>query len=266
MGYLTVSEGYRLGGSNAITVCPDPLPDNVQNVCAQPDEARFKPDTTVNYEIGVHSQFSDSLLLNGAVYYIDWSDVQIGSVTVNGGIPITANGSAAESTGIELSSQYYITPALSISAGYAWTDAKLTEDAPGLVGGADAYSGDRLPGTPEHQGYLAAHYELPLNDGSQLDFDWSMSAQSDVLTKVGERDFGESMSGFTLHNVSTSWFKDAWMVSLYADNVFDEYAQTGVRADKSFIGDVGDFQLRRYYHNMVRPRQVGLRFTYNFDG
>ncbi len=32
------------------------------------------------------------------------------------------------------------------------------------------------------------------------------------------------------------------MVTLYADNVFDEYAQTGVRADTSYIGEVGLFQ------------------------
>ena len=92
-----------------------------------------------------------------------------------------------------------------------------------------------------------------------------MSAQSDVITKVGERAFGESMAGFALHNVSTSWINDAWRVSLYADNVFDKYAQTGVRTDTSFIGESGDFTLRRYYHNMVRPRQVGLRFVYNFE-
>ncbi|HEY6131575.1 MAG TPA: TonB-dependent receptor, partial [Halioglobus sp.] len=266
MTYLTISEGYRLGGTNAIPACEVPLNPG-QNVCALPNELSFQPDTTTNYEIGVHSQFSDSLLLNGAVYYVDWDDVQLETRTQNGEAIILTNGGKAESTGLELSSQYFILPNFSISAAYAWTKAELTQDVPDLFDTDNgAFSGDRLPGTPEHQGYLAAHYDLPLNDGSQLDFDWSMSAQSDVLTKVGERDFGESMSGFALHNVSSSWFKDEWMVTLYADNVFDEYAQTGVRSDTSFIGSVGDFELRRYYHNMVRPRQVGLRFTYNFDG
>ncbi len=266
MAYATISEGYRLGGFNSAPPCVIPL-DPFQNVCALPDEESFKPDTTTNYEIGVHSQFGDSLIVNGAVYFIEWDDVQLGSVTTNGDIPITANGGSAESTGFEVSSQYYITPVLSVSGAYAYTNAELTQDAPDLFAPDNgAFSGDRLPGSPENQLYLAAHYEMPLNDSSQLDFDWSMSYQSDVLTKVGERDFGESMSGFSLHNVSTSWFKDAWMVSLYADNVFDEYAQTGVRADTSFIGDVGLFQSRRYYENMVRPRQVGLRFTYSFDG
>ncbi len=129
-----------------------------------------------------------------------------------------------------------------------------------------AYDGDRLPGTPENQLYLATHYEMPLSDGSQLAFDWSMSAQSNIITKAGKRDYGESLPSFALNNLSTTWFKDAWAVSLYADNVFDIYAETGVRTDRSYIREVGDFELRRYYQNMVRPRQVGLKFTYSFDG
>jgi outer membrane receptor protein involved in Fe transport len=265
MAYLTISEGYRLGGLNGVPACVQPL-DPGQNVCALPDEQGYKPDKTTNYEIGVHSQFDDALQVNGAVYYIDWDDVQLSAITQNGDIPIITNGDGAESYGLEISSQYYITTNFSVSASYAWTNAQLTQDAPNLFApGIDAYSGDRLPGTPEHQGYLAAHYEMPLQDGSELAFDWSMSAQSDVLTKVGERDFGESMSGFAINNVSATWFKDAWMVSLYADNVFDEFAQTGVRTDRSFIGEAGLFTLRRYYQNMIRPRQVGLKFTYSFD-
>jgi iron complex outermembrane receptor protein len=266
LAYLTVSEGYRIGGLNSVPECPDPLPSNVQNVCALPNEILIKPDKTTNYEIGMHSQFGDSLLLNGSIFYIDWDDIQLDTVTANGGLQITTNGTAAESSGIELSSQYYIQQNLWVSATYAYTNAELSKDSPGLVDGVDAFNGDRLPGTPENQAYLAAHYEMSLNDGSQLDFDWSMSYQSNVLTKVGERDFGEKMSGFSLHNVSTTWFKDEWRVSLYADNVFDEFAQTGVRTDRSFIGESGLFQMRRYYQNMARPRQVGLRVIYSFDG
>jgi outer membrane receptor protein involved in Fe transport len=110
------------------------------------------------------------------------------------------------------------------------------------------------------------NYGLPLSGGSDLEFDWSMTFTSDVITKVGERDNGEELSSFALHNVSATWLKDAFRVSLYADNVFDKYAETGVRVDDSFIRQVEGFDLRRYYHNVVRPRQVGLRFTYNFDG
>ncbi|MCR9105269.1 MAG: TonB-dependent receptor [Gammaproteobacteria bacterium] len=264
MAYFTVSEGYRLGGLNSVPECP-PNPDpNEQNVCALPDEVLIKSDTTTNYEFGMRTQFNDNLLINGSVYFIDWEDVQVASVTANGDIPITSNGGSAESYGVELASRYYITPELSIAATYAYNKAELTEDAPGLVDGEDAFDGDRLPGSPEHQYFLSANYSMPMDNGASLDFDWSMTGQSDVITKVGERANGESLDGYILHNVSASWIEDSYTVSLYADNLFDEFAETGVRRDRSFIRAVDQFDLRRYYNDVLRPRQVGLRFVYNF--
>ncbi|MDH5172306.1 MAG: TonB-dependent receptor [Gammaproteobacteria bacterium] len=228
LGYLTVSEGYRLGGINAVPPCVD-LNSGEQNVCALPNEINIKPDKTVNYEVGVHSEIGDNILLNGSVYYIDWKDIQMANVTENGAVPIVTNASKARSTGIELSGQWYITEDLSVMGTYAYIDAQLTEDAPGVLDGEDAYNGDRLPGTPEHQGSLAVNYGTGLADGSQLDFDWSIVGNSNVLTKVGERNYGEKLSGYTLSNVSATWSRDAWRVSLYADNVFDKYYETGVR-------------------------------------
>jgi iron complex outermembrane receptor protein len=92
-----------------------------------------------------------------------------------------------------------------------------------------------------------------------------MTYQSNVITKVGKRDNGESLSGFALHNVSATWFKDSWTVALYADNVFDKYAETGVRGDSGDIEEVGLFDSRYYFHHVVRPRQFGMRLRYNFD-
>jgi iron complex outermembrane receptor protein len=265
MTYATISEGYRLGGLNSVPPCPTPVNPNVQNVCALPDEVLIKSDTTVNYEIGVHSEIGDSIVLNAAVYFIEWEDVQVADVTANGDIPITTNGGSAESKGIELAGQFYITPDFSIMGSYAYTNAELTENAPGIVGGVDGEDGDRLPGSPESTIYLAANYSMPLDTGASVDFDWSMVAQSDVYTKPGNRNNGEELDGFALHNVSATWVQENCTVSLYADNVFDKYAVTGVRSDTSNIRAVEGVDLRRYYQNVVRPRQVGLRFTYHFD-
>lgn len=284
MGYVTVSEGFRLGGLNSISPCPEVLTPGDQNVCAQPNEVLIKSDTTINYEIGVHSELGDSVLLNASLFFIDWDDVQVAGRTANGGLPITTNGGTAESSGLEVSGRYFITPELSIAGSYAYTKAELSEGVLGLIDGGydpdgnpdlnidpgiqpnvDAEDGDRLPGTPEHTIFLSANYVKSLDDGSQIDFDWSMTAQSDVLTKVGERASGEALAGFALHNVSATWFDGNYRVSLYADNVFNTYGETGVRADSSFTNS-GDFDMRRYYHNVVRPRQVGLRFSYNFEG
>lgn len=263
MGYLTVSQGYRLGGLNPRPLCDNPPQGN----CVSAEEQLIKPDTTTNYELGVRSQFFDnSLLLNASVYYIDWDDVRIFTEAENSSIDIISNGGSAESTGIELQSQWLVTSRLSVTGAYSYNKAELTEDAPGLVNGEDAFDGDRLPGTPENQLFLGTNYALPLNDGSYVDFDWSMTYQSNVITSVGKRDNGESLSGFALHNVSATWFKDSWTVALYADNVFDKYAETGVRGNVDDIENVEGFDSRYYFHSVVRPRQFGMRLRYNFDG
>lgn len=263
MGYLTVSQGYRLGGLNPRPLCENPP----QGECVSSEEQLIKPDTTTNYELGVHSElFDNTLLLNAAIYYIDWDDVRILTEAENASIDIFSNGGSAESTGIELQSQWLVTTRLSVTGAYSYNKAELTEDAPRLVDGEDAFDGDRLPGTPENQLFLGTNYALPLNDGSHVDFDWSMTYQSNVITKVGKRDNGESLSGFALHNVSATWFKDSWSVALYADNVFDKYAETGVRGDFGDIENVEGFDSRYYFHHVVRPRQFGMRFRYNFNG
>jgi outer membrane receptor protein involved in Fe transport len=222
----------------------------------------------------------NALILNGSVYYIDWDDVRVADVTTFGQAAIDTNGGAAESMGVELEAQYLITDNLSVMGSYAYTDAELADDALCLLGGdpADpqgcldspddvtAFDGDRLPATPEHQGFLALNYILDLAGGSRVDFDWSMTYTSDVLTKVGERNFGESLDSFSVHNASATWFNEGVAITLYADNVFDEYAETGVRGDRADLGQFADFTSRRFYTNVLRPRQVGVRFVYNFDG
>jgi len=267
MAYFTASEGYRLGGQNAVPECPDPLPPNVQNVCALPGEILIEPDTTTNFELGARTrELVDGLTLNGAVYFVDWNDVQIDDVTENGDIPIISNAGEARSTGVELDVSYAVTPNLLVGGSYAYTDAELTEDAPGLVDGEDAFDGDRLPGSPEHMYFFFANYSVPLHGGSQLEFDYSLTGHSGVISKVGKRADGETLDRYNLHNVSTSWVDDNLTLTLYADNVFDEFAETGVRRDRSFVREVGLFDLRRYYHNVLRPRQIGVRFVYNFGG
>nr|QQZ51921.1 TonB-dependent receptor [Phenylobacterium glaciei] len=100
MTYLTISEGYRIGSDNGVTACPVPLPTNKQIVCALPNEMAYQPDKTVNYELGVHSQWFDKrLTLNAALYYIQWKSPQVDSATANGLQPITINGGDAESKG-----------------------------------------------------------------------------------------------------------------------------------------------------------------------
>jgi len=266
MAYLTVSEGYRRGGLNSGPPCDDSSTDG-QTFCLTPDEVLIEPDTTTNYEVGLRSVWLDGrLLLNAAVYYIDWKDIQIQGQSDTGGVTITVNGGKAESQGIELTTRWSITDHFELAANYTFNDAQLAEDAPGLVDGEDAFDGDRLAGSPEQQGTVLLAYTRPLDNGLTVMADYSLSAVSDVYTKVGLRDNGEALPGWAVHGLSFGLTDGAWTARLYADNLFDKYAVTSVRRDPSYIRRVSDyFDSRTYFQSMLRPRTVGLEFNYRFN-
>ncbi|HET9694571.1 MAG TPA: TonB-dependent receptor [Steroidobacteraceae bacterium] len=276
MGYLTLSEGYRTGGLNLGPPCPDPIPDT-QEYCLKPDEVLIKPDTTTNYEVGLRSLWFDGrLLVNAAAYYIDWNDIQVRGASDVGQVGITVNGGTAETQGIELMTRWSITDSLELAASMAYTDAQLTSDAPGLVDGEDAFDGDRLAGSPEEQATLLLDYTRPLDNGWTLNANYSLTTVGDVYTKVGLRNNGEALPGYTVHGLAVGVSSGPWRATLYADNVFDKYAVTSVRRDPTYVRPictefdandecVASIPSRTYFQSMLRPRTVGLEFAYRFD-
>jgi len=273
LSYVTVSEGYRSGGVNPLPNCPDPLPAN-QFACVQPDEALIKPDTTVNYEVGLRSSWlGGRLVVNGAVYYIDWKDVQVAGTTAVGNVPITVNGAEAKSQGVELSMQGLLSRNWRINASYTYTDSQLNKDAPGIVGGEDAFKGDRLPGSPKHQGAVFLSYIQKLDGGYTATLDYGFRAVSNVLQRAGNRDNGGSLPGYVVHKAAASLAGKGWTARLYAENLFDRYVETGIRSDRTFIraidsaGDTdnGDgFKLRSYYKDVLEPLRIGASLRYDF--
>ncbi|HEU4617895.1 MAG TPA: TonB-dependent receptor [Gammaproteobacteria bacterium] len=262
LAYLTVSQGYRIGGVNMVPPCADPLPAG-QNVCALPDEVLVKPDRTTNYELGMKTAWLDGRFnFDADVFNVDWEDIQTLGETQNGAIPITVNGGSARSRGVELALSAETEGPWSFRATYAYTQAELTSFAPGLVDGEDAFAGDRLAGTPEQQGSFLATYSRPLRNGMRLRASYGLTATSDVLTKVGLRANGETLGGYTIHSASIGVGREQWTANLYADNLTDKFAETGVRVDPSYIENINGFDSRRYFRDVLRPRSIGIEFRY----
>jgi iron complex outermembrane receptor protein len=262
LAYMTVSQGYRIGGVNMVPACVLPVQDQ-QAVCALPDEVLVKPDRTTNYELGVKTGWRDGRLsLDADVFNVDWEDIQTLGNTTYGAIPITVNGGSARSRGVELSLQAVTAGPWSFRASYAYTQAELTSYARGLVDGEDAFAGDRLAGTPEQQGSFLATYARPLRNGMSLNASYGLTATSDVLTKVGLRSDGERLGGYTIHSASIGVGRQQWTANLYADNLTDKFAETGVRLDPSYIRNINGFDSRRYFRNVLRPRTIGIEFRY----
>jgi iron complex outermembrane receptor protein len=281
--YGTISEGYRIGNSNGVGPCPVPLPPG-QIACGLPNEMAYFPDKTTNYEVGIHSQFWDKrITLNGAFFFVEWTDPQVASATENGLIPITKNGEAAESIGVEFDFRFKPSASLTISGNYSYARAELTETTLNLVPsinppgfqGTISYEngepGDRLPGAPEHEGSLFIEYNVPLANGLELDFNYGFSAISSVLTRTGGRGEGITLSGFAIHDASARLSGDSWDATFYIKNLFDEYAETAARNTPDWNQVVADnngdpVYVRSFYTSVMPPRTMGIRFTKRFGG
>jgi iron complex outermembrane recepter protein len=214
MSYLTISEGYRRGGLNPGPPCEVPA-SPTQNFCIDAGEEGYQPDTTTNYEFGLRSTWYDGqLLLNAAVYFIDWNDIQVQSRSETGGLPIIVNGSKAASKGVELTARWSITDSLELAANMSLNRTKLTKNAEHLVDGEAAFDGDRVSGSPEQQGSLLLAYTRPLDNGLTLQADYAFTAIGNVYTKVGLRNNGEVLPGFAIHSASFGVTDGRWTARL----------------------------------------------------
>lgn len=268
MAYATYSKGYRIGGVNRVVPCIQPLPVG-QNLCALPNELTFGPDKVKNLELGMRAQLFDRRLSTSiSVFQIKWDGIQLASQTVNGAIGITANGGKAKSQGVDFTFNARITDQFTVRGNYSYLDAKLTEDVPGLLstatGSADLFSGDRLPGSAKNSGAASAVYTMPMGD-NDLRLSWTATYTGGILTRPGARGGGERLPSYVMHRASATYSTDVWEISLFANNIFDKYALTGVSNDLTRYGQVNDGIIYRgYAQSVAQPRTMGVEGRVKF--
>jgi len=147
--YARVAKGYRPGGPNAI---PPLSPEELATF-----PTSFDADTLTSYEVGLKTDIGRRMSLDLAAYHLDWNNIQLFGAINNFGF--NANGDGASVNGLEGTFTYRPMRGVRLSANGAWTDAQLTDDTPGLVGGQD---GDRLPYSPKLAFALNGDYEWNL--------------------------------------------------------------------------------------------------------
>ena len=177
----------------------------------------YGPDKTANAELGVRGTLLDRRLhFTADVYHIDWTGIQVPSQTVNGAVGIIKNAGKAVSQGFDLAVQFKVTPNFVLQGTYAYDDAHLTQDAPGLVVSdgvsLPAFSGDRLPGSTKNSGSAQATYTYPLANGDDIRFNWTTTFTGDIYSRVGLRGNGEVIPGYTVHSASITYEADKFSV------------------------------------------------------
>lgn len=265
MLYGTFSQGFRRGGSNAV-------PSGGQVGILPARFLRFGPDTVDNFELGFKSQWMDNrVTINANAFFINWKDIQLSTSTGAefGFIGVTVNGDTARSTGVELEVKALITDDFSMNLAYSYTNAKLTSDAPLVksflpdnITEIGSLNGDRVPLVPKHKLYLGFDYFMALsNDSGDLSFhvDGSITDSMPSTLRPNARDY-ELISGYEIVNASVSYLRDDWSVTLYVNNLTNNYATFGGRyaANSTIAGQQGAWKF------VNRPRTVGLDLRTTF--
>ncbi|WP_295803246.1 TonB-dependent receptor [uncultured Microbulbifer sp.] len=203
--YATISQGYKAGGFNGIAATE------------QGATVAFDPENATNYELGFKSSMlGQRVRLNGAVFYLDYSDLQSFTVDLETGQVETATGDA-EIRGVELEASALVTDALMLALNYGYTDSEYVsfESDPAIVG-------NNLARTPEHSASASINYEWILGNGSAINFNTNVMYQDTVYYSVGN-DAAASDDGHTLANANATWDNYAGLkVSLWGKNLTDE--------------------------------------------
>jgi outer membrane receptor protein involved in Fe transport len=244
--YFRAASGYRPGGPN-----PPALDENGHVVAGAPKS--FAPDTLWSYEVGYKADLLDKrLFVEAALFDIRWDKLQqplaIGATTV------TTNAGKAEMKGLELASRYKLDARWSLDAGLAYTDAKLTENAPAL-----GPSGSRMPNTAKLSATLGGRYALNLFG--------KPSYAGLNLRHVGQRNAGFNSPGSSVPNfslpaytvVDAQWGIDLGRVQIaaFARNLGDKRALLG--ADTALTAFGGPLSV-----TPSAPRTIGANLAVAF--
>jgi len=151
--YAQIAQGFRSGGVNDQTAA------SIGHVTIP---AGFGSDSLINYELGLKTSWlNERLVANGAVYFIDWSKIQVQDQATSGtsSFPYTGNAGAASVKGLELELQAAPIPGMRLGAYANFNQAKLSEDSPIPANGL---SGDRIPFVPQTTVTLTGDYDWSL--------------------------------------------------------------------------------------------------------
>jgi iron complex outermembrane recepter protein len=272
--YATWSRGFRPGGINRRGTLPP-----------------YGPDELDNYELGWKTNFG-AFRFNGAVYQLDWNNIQLSFLGANGLTEIR-NAGIARIRGAEIDVGYR-SGGFSLNMGMSYNDAEIRRDFCAIAnpqfdctidadldgsGAIDsdneinqtlAPNGSRLPVTAKFKANAVARYEFPISEWNghiQLAANHTGSRRSDLRTLQSGIKGG--LGSYTSVDFSFGIKNDLWSIEAFATNLFDEFGvvNTGVSCVETVCGTgvtpttpTGG----AFYDTVIKPRLIGLKFSRDF--
>ena len=255
--YVTASTGFRAPVVNGFAGRRSVVDPNDLVIPGGADSDKLK-----NYEIGAKGTWFDGRLTsNLAAYVIDWSDIQVQANRVSDSVQFATNIGAARSKGFEF--EFTAAPVADLLLGLtgSFNDAHVTE----LTASEAAISGavpDARLAAPKFQGAAFVQYDFDLwasNRGSfTVNFQHVDSYPNQFPRVPGRPTQVSPTYGYTDSyenlNISLGGTFGSLVATAYAENLLDDDSITYIHPEA--------FLTSRFA--TMRPRTVGLRFSYDF--
>ena len=264
--YISATKGARAGGFNLVFFS---------------QQKDFKPEELISYEVGYKGTlFDGTMQLNAALYYYDYKDVETFGTGPSAFDPNDTSTSvfsvdSARMIGFDADFDWLVTDEITLSANFSYTNSEYTSDLdvndpndhtrpPSLFPPLAIkinLKGKQLLQVPEMKGGFSAQYAWDLAESGKITFVANWSWIDDVYFSAFEAE-EDIAPAYSRADLRASWVSadDAWSVSAYVNNVFDEI---GLRQVDHYSG-AEDENFRRIGAT-TNPRQMGVELNYKFD-
>jgi iron complex outermembrane recepter protein len=253
LSYATVAKGYREGGP--LYPFPPTCAKDLEALGYSTPPTAYVPDSIWSYELGAKTEWLEHrLTMNGAVYYIDWTDIQQNITLPTCGFVFVGNFGKASSKGGEFEMNYALLRALKLSFSVAYNEAKLTSTIPGAAGEA----GQTLEYAPRWMGAASAEYTRTIDSDTSayLRGDFNSTTREDA--NYNYQSVYYNIAGYSLLNLRLGVRRSGWTGALFVTNALDRHAETELPLSNGL-----DLPTQRRIA-LNRPRTIGLDVRFNY--
>ena len=252
MTYASIARGVRGGGQNG------PGAPNLL----------YKGDSVWTYEVGTKFAVLDHrLTIDADVFYNDYSDFigqnSLAPSTAGAGfVAINLNTGHVASYGVEVEAHAKVTSQWRIDGGFTLLHARITDDSEYFQTTGVHVSNTRLIFTPDWNFNLDTSYTVPLG-ADDVVFDAGVVGKGSRPGSSLDPNVSPILSAYYLANSSVTWKHNAFQVSLFATNLFNErYIESYI--DKSALVRAGLSALAQNLAIQGDRRRYGVRVGVRF--
>lgn len=253
MLYVSAAKGNKPGGFNNSAGA---------GFSAVPDEFKaYDEEEMWSYEAGFKATLFDRrVTLNGSIFHLDWSGIQVNSQVIVNGFPvgITVDGGKARGTGGELELRFAPNPAWDIYGGIGYSPVRIINyiDTRITRAGIVTDGKDQLAGSPDWSGNFGVIRNFELDDLGTVFVQGDINYRS--TTYATEANLAETGSKTTV-DMQLGFRRGGIRAALYVNNLFDDKTITGARA---YVNPTN--YARSFIVQLPPPRQIGLRVSLKY--